>query len=176
VQVENQHLRGERSALTNLSKTDPRRDSVSRNRWVVHFALILGYVAAVASAIFLSRKYLGHSGTTDHAIIGLLVFALVIVHLIQRRHTVRRLAVRLFGHSPGRQSRQAASDTILWILMLNTMASGAADFIVGHTILLPIPGPYLFQKWHLMSALVLLIYVIVHVVRRRKRILTSRVT
>jgi heme exporter protein D len=138
--------------------------------------LILGYIAAVVSAIFLSRKYLGHSGITDHATIGLVVFAMVIAHLVQRRHTVRRLTSRLFGRPAGRQSRQAVSDAILWILTLNTMISGAADFIVGHTILLSIPGPYVFQKWHAMSAVVLVIYVIVHVIRRRKRLLTSRVT
>jgi len=49
----------------------------------------------VISAIFLSRKYLGHSGTTDHSIIGLLVLLLVIVHLAQRRQTVRWLVSRL---------------------------------------------------------------------------------
>jgi heme exporter protein D len=119
---------------------------------------------------------LGHSGTTDHAIIGLLVFALVIAHLVQRRHTVRRLISRLFGRPAGRQSRQAVSDAILWIVTLNTMVSGAADFIVGHTIILPIPGPYIFQKWHAMSAVVLVVYLIVHVIRRRKRLLTSCIT
>jgi cytochrome b561 len=73
------------------SRTDPRGDRISRNRWLVHLALIGGFVAAVVSAVFLSRTYLGRSGVTDHAIIGLIVLALVLVHLIQRRHTVRRL-------------------------------------------------------------------------------------
>jgi len=88
---------------------------MARNRWLVHLALILGFLVAVISALFLSRKYLGHSGTTDHSIIGLLVLALVFVHLTQRRQTVRRLISRLFGRpsSPARQSRLAVSDTIL---------------------------------------------------------------
>jgi hypothetical protein len=55
------------------------------------------------------------------------------------------------------------------------MVSGVADFIVGHTILLPIPGPNILQKWHALSVVVLLVYVIVHVVRRRKRLRTSHV-
>jgi hypothetical protein len=139
--------------------------------------LILGFLAAVISALFLSRKYVGHSGTTDHAVIGLLVLALVLVHLTQRRHAVQRLVSRLFGRqsSIGRQTRQAASDVILWLLTLNAMVSGVADFVVGHTIFLPIPGPNVLQKWHAMSALILLAYVIVHVIRRRKRLRTSQI-
>jgi heme exporter protein D len=149
---------------------------IARNRWLVHLALILSFLGATLSPIFLSKKYLGHSGTTDHAIIGLLVLALVVVHLLQRRHTVGRMVSRLVGHrSSGHQLRQSLSDLVLWILILNAMVSGFADFLEGHTILLPIPGPFIFQKWHLMSVLVLLIYVIVHVVRRRKRLRFSRV-
>ncbi|HEY5265815.1 MAG TPA: hypothetical protein VIJ40_03285 [Acidimicrobiales bacterium] len=152
-------------------------DSIARNRWLIHLALIIGFLAAVVSAVFLSRKYLGHSGTTDHSVIGMLVLVLVLVHLTQRRHTVAQLIARLFGRqrSTGRQSRQVASDTILWILTLNAMVSGVADFVVGHTIILSIPGPYILQKWHAISVLVLLVYVIVHVVRRRKRLRTSRI-
>jgi ABC-type cobalamin transport system permease subunit len=71
----------------------------------VHLALICGFVAAVVSAVFLSRTYLGHPGVTDHAIIGLIVLALVLVHLIQRRHTVRRLISRLIGRRGSTQTR-----------------------------------------------------------------------
>jgi hypothetical protein len=159
------------------SKPRSRGDSIARNRWLVHLALILGFLAAVISAVFLSRKYLGHSGTTDHSIIGLLVLVLVIVHLTQRRHTVRRLIDWLVGRlkATEHQTRLAVSDTILWILVLNAMVSGVADFLVGHTIFLPIPGPNILQKWHAMSVLVLLVYVIVHVVQRRKRLRTSHI-
>jgi hypothetical protein len=144
---------------------------------LVHLALILGLLAAVISAIVLSRKYLGHSGTTDHSIIGLVVLVLVLVHLTQRRRTVRQLISRLFGglNARERPTRLAASDTILWILTLNAMVSGVADFVIGHTIFLSIPGPTILQKWHAMSVLVLLVYVIVHVVQRRKRLRTSHI-
>jgi len=159
------------------TETGSRGDSIARNRWLVHLALILGFLVATISAVFLSRKYLGHSGTTDHSIIGLLVLAFVIVHLIQRRQTVKRLLTRLFGRrsSVGRQSRLVVSDVTLWILTLNAMVSGLVDFLVGHTIYLAIPGPYVLQKWHAMSILVLLVYVIVHVVRRRKRLRASHI-
>lgn len=153
------------------------RDSIARSRWVVHLALIIGFVVATLSAIFLSRKYLGHSGTTDHSIIGLLVLALVLVHLTQRRNTVKRLVSRFFGGhgSSGHRTRLAVSDTILWILTLNAMVSGFVDFLVGHTIFLSIPGPSILQKWHAMSVLILLVYVIVHVVRRRGRLRASHI-
>jgi hypothetical protein len=152
------------------------RDSIATRRWIVHVLLIIGFLASVISAIFLSRKYLGHSGVTDHAIVGLIVLGLVMVHLAQRRRTVKRLLTRLM-HRNGTDiaSRRAESDLILWLLTLNAVVSGAADFLVGHQIILPIPGPYVFQKWHELSALVLLVYVIVHVARRRSRLRTSHI-
>jgi hypothetical protein len=157
--------------------TGLRGDTIARNRWLVHLALILGFLGAVISAIFLSREYLGNSGTTDHALIGLLVFALVIVHLTQRRRTVVRLYSRLFKpeSTAGHHVRRATSDLILWVLTLNAMVSGVADFLAGHTIFLSIPGPNILQKWHAMSILILLVYVIVHVVRRRKRLRASHI-
>lgn len=159
------------------SESGSRRDSITRRRWVVHVALILAFLAAVASAIFLSKKYLGHSGTTDHSIIGLIVLALVVVHLIQRRSTVKRLISKLVGRrgSTETRPRQAESDLILWLLTLNATISGLVDFIKGQTIYLSIPGPAFFHKWHAMSVLVLLVYVIVHVLRRRARLRTSRI-
>ena len=160
-----------------FTKSGTRRDASVRNRWFVHLALIIGFLAAALSPIFLSRKYLGHSGTTDHAIIAVLAFAIVAVHLTQRRHTVARLLQRLVGrkNSAGQRLRLAQSDMILWILTLNAMVSGIADFVVGHTIFLSIPGPTILQKWHAMSCLVLLVYVIVHVIRRRRRLRASHI-
>jgi hypothetical protein len=154
-----------------------RRDSISRNRWTVHVALIVGFVGAVASAIELSKKYLGHSGITDHTIIGLAVFGLVLVHLYQRRHTVGRLLARFVGHrgSGEARTRLAVSDMILWLLALNVTVSGFMDFVRGSAIYLPIPGPPFLQRWHELSALVLIVYVIVHATRRRARLRSSRI-
>jgi hypothetical protein len=153
------------------------RRGAARQRWVVHVALIVGFVATLASAITLSKKYLGHSGTTNHAIISVAVLVVILSHLYQRRHTIARLASQLIRrHGPAKSSRTALSDTILWLIVANTMVSGVADFIVGHTIFLPIPGPNLIQKWHGFSAVVLLVYVVVHVTRRRRRLRTSHIT
>jgi ABC-type uncharacterized transport system permease subunit len=163
--------------LASRNSSRARGDAIARNRWLVHLALIVGFLGAIISAVFLSKKYLGHSGTTDHAIIGLLVLALVIVHLIQRRQTVGGIISRIVGpqRSTGRHSRRDMSDLILWILTLNAMISGIADFVVGHSIYLPLPVPFVLQRWHTLSVLVLLVYVIVHVVRRRNRLRTSHI-
>ncbi len=144
---------------------------------MVHLALIVSFLTAILSAIFLSKKYLGNSGVTNHAMIGLLFLVFVIVHLTQRRQTVRRLLSRLVAPSgsKGLRSGLAFSDTVLSILTLNAMVSGAADFLVGHEIYVSVPGPFVIHKWHVLSVVVLLGYVVAHVARRRKRLQTSRV-
>jgi hypothetical protein len=74
------------------------------------------------------------------------------------------------------QIRLALSDSFLWLLLLNAVGSGLADFVAGHTILLPFSGlPSRLGKWHLDSVLVLVVYVVVHVTRRRHRLWTSHV-
>jgi hypothetical protein len=162
----------------NVEQSTPARSvHLARNRWIVHLALIIGFLATVGTAIELSKRYFGFSGTTDHAIVGLVVLALVLVHLWQRRHTVARLWSQCFtSAAPTTRKKMAIADLILWLLLLNVMVSGMADFVVGHTIFLPIPGPSIVQKWHGFGALVLLVYVTVHVVRRRTRLRRSRIS
>ena len=152
-------------------------DSFARRRWLVHWALIIGLVATVLSAIELSKRYLGFSGVTDHSIIGSLVALLVIIHLFQRRQTVRKLVRRLLGgaHFLGVRRRLAVSDTILLLLVLNVMVSGSADWITGRTIRFELGTHLSNLKWHALSAIVLFVYVIVHAVRRRKRFKNSHV-
>jgi len=166
-----------RSILTTETEPSSNRHTGARRRWYVHLSLILGFLVASLSPIFLSRRYLGHSGTTNHAIIAVVVFAIVVVHLTQRRNTIRRLLSRFRGRRPSttERLRQASSDMILWILTLNAMVSGIVDFVLGHVVHLPIPGPFILQKWHAISALVLVGYVITHVVRRRRRLRTSHI-
>ena len=154
-----------------------RYGAAARQRWVVHLALVIGFVASLATAITLSKRYLGHSGTTNHAIVSVAVLVVIFVHLFQRRHTIARLVTQLF-HRRGRarSRRTGLSDAILWLIVANTMVSGFADYVVGHTIFLPIPGPNLVQKWHGFSSIVLLVYVAVHVIRRRRRLRSSHIT
>ena len=163
-----------------MTSREPRARGgwVSRSRGLVHLALILGFIGAFVSLAFLTRHYLGLWGTTDHAIIGFVVLGLVLVHLWQRRRTVRRLLSRLGGgHAVAEQStRQALSDVVLWLLTLNAMVSGLADFMAGHQVYLRIPGPNILQRWHAMGVIVLTIFLIAHVLRRRKRLWRSRIT
>jgi len=150
--------------------------SIANLRFLVHLLLVAAFIASLLSALELSRSYLGHSGTTDHAIIGFVVLAFVLVHLTQRRHTIKRLLIALAHRTKSStSSRRAASDLILWLLTLNVMVSGTVDFVLGHQTLLPVPGPLIFQKWHGFSAIVLFVYVTVHVIRRRSRLRTSRI-
>lgn len=161
------------------STTSPltHRDVIARRRWYVHLLLIASLGGVTVSAVFLSKRYFGYSGVTDHAILGAIVLGLVLIHLYQRRQTVLRLASRLvrLGSATAAQSKLAVSDLILLTLTINAMASGLADYISGQTILFPIQVPSLFQKWHLTSVLVLLVYAAVHVIRRSRRLRSSHV-
>lgn len=159
-----------------------RRDAVALRRWLVQLALILGFVLARVLAVLLSRRYAGHSGTTNHAIVGLVVLALAVVHVSQRRRTIRGLLRGMTRggsatrHRPGR----AGSDLTLWLLTLNATVSVVADLVTGQTIYLLLPGPYVLQKWgqtrYTVSVLVLLGFVITHVVRRRGRLRGSHIS
>ena len=152
-------------------------NSTTRRRWLVHVVLIVGFLASAVSPIFLSRRYLGNSGTTDHAIICSIVLGLVVVHLFQRRRTLRRFVNQLLRgrDSGGGRTSPVRTDLVLALLTLNAMASGLADYLAGHPIYLPIPGPFVLQKWHAISAVVLVVYVTTHVVRRRRRLRLSHI-
>jgi len=152
-----------------------RKNATSLRRWIIHLVLVIAFGASLLSALELSRMYLGHSGTTDHAIVGTIAFVLVLVHLLQRRRTVARLLASLTHRVTKTPSRRAVSDLILWLLLLDVMVSGTADFLAGHEIFLPIPGPLILQKWHGLSAIVLLIYVATHALRRRSRFRRSQI-
>jgi hypothetical protein len=72
-----------------------------------------------------------------------------------------------------RRIRLAASDLILAFLTLNVLVSGVLDWSRGEPIQLPLPRP--FDRWHLLSSVVLVIYLVVHVWRRRKRLRRSTI-
>jgi hypothetical protein len=108
-----------------------------------------------------------------HADIGLVFVGLVVVHLAQRRRTVTLLMsqiarVRSFT---GRRLRLAGSDLILAFITLNVLVSGVMDWSRGEPIQIPLPSP--FDRWHLLSGVALVIYLMVHVWHRRKRLRSS---
>ena len=60
----------------------------------------------------------------------------------------------------------------------NVIVSGVVDWITGNSVMLPlrsigIPLPAL--NWHTTTSLVLVVYLVVHVVRRRARLRHSQI-
>jgi hypothetical protein len=133
-----------------------------RRRFVVHLGLLGTAAAAVVTLQFL------HVRVAYHADVGLAFVGLVLVHLFQRRHTLARMAKGI-----GRTLRLALSDLLLLIITVNVLVSGLVDWSRGAPTQLPLPKP--FYRWHLDSGLVLVIYLVVHVWRRRKRLRRSTI-
>jgi hypothetical protein len=140
-----------------------------RSRWLVHLALLASVAAAIATLQLL------HVRVAYHAVVGLVFGGLVVIHLIQRRHRIARMVARLGRARPRieRELRLLASDTILALLTLNVVISGIVDWNRGTQTKLPLPDP--FGRWHGMSSIVLVVYLIVHVSRRWRRIRRSTI-
>jgi len=141
----------------------------SLSRWAVH----LGLLASAAAA--LGTLYLLHVRIAIHTDVGLVFVALVVVHLAQRPRALARLATRIVRARTiaERAIRLAASDLLLLFITLNVLVSGVLDWNRGAPIQLPIPGP--FGRWHAISGLALIVYLAVHVWRRRKRLRRSTI-
>ena len=150
-------------------------DARTRSRWWVHLALIASVLVALVPLLLFGVN----DRVTIHVVIACFFLALVIVHLGQRRHTLARLTRQLatWG-SRARQRRMAVSASVLSFLVLNVLASGIWDLANGRSIGIigiSLPGHRLYLAWHRLSSLLLLLYLIVHVIRRRKRLRRSRI-
>lgn len=151
-----------------------RRDRSGTRRWRVHVGLI------VSGAMTLLLLVVGKD-VLLHVVVGLIFAGLVGVHVAQRRRTVRNLVGGLAGVVAWRTSRgrRALSDGVLAFLAVNVLVSGVIDWIDGRSVMLPvqtltgIPIPAL--NWHTSTSLALVIYLVVHVVRRRARLRHSRI-
>jgi hypothetical protein len=135
----------------------------------VHLGL-LGFLAAA-----LGTLQLLHVRNAIHADVGLAFAGLVVVHLAQRRHRIARMLARLTRLRPRveRELRLLASDAILTFVTINVVVSGILDWGRGAPPLLPLPQP--FDRWHLTSSAVLVVYLIVHVSRRWRRLRRSTI-
>ncbi len=140
---------------------------LERSRLVVHVALMLAF------AVALYGLYDNHGSLTLHLVAGVSFFALVVLHLLQRRRTVGRLASTLWRATTWvkPRGRLAWSDAVLLFLTLNVLVSGSVDLATGNKTPLPDIG----ISWHVLSSLLLLGYLVVHVVRRRSRLSHSHV-
>ena len=133
----------------------------TRSRWAAHLGLLGTAAAAIGTLQLL------HVRIAIHTDVGLVFVGLVIVHLAQRRRTLARMATQLVRARTfaGRRSRLAVSDVLLLFFTLNVLVSGVLDWSRGVPTQLPLPRP--FDRWHLDAGLVLVIYLVVHVWRRR---------
>jgi hypothetical protein len=144
-------------------------------RWYVHLALLVTLAGSLVTLVYLSHSI------TIHVIFGVAFMVLLLFHLVQRRRTVASF-VRQFARTTRRSkgpSRLAISDTILELLALNVLISGIVD-IVNHqatelNFLGSIGFPAGLIQWHKLASFVLVIYAVVHVSRRWRRLRRSHV-
>jgi hypothetical protein len=140
-------------------------------RWLVHLLLLASFAASLATVTLITEG-------TLHLVVGLAFVALVVVHVVQRRHTVIRLLGNL-GRArswAARRGRLAWSDTLLALLAINVLVSGTWDLLSGTQVILhprSVGIPFRDIGWHVLSALVLLAFLCVHVARRWGRLRRS---
>jgi hypothetical protein len=141
----------------------------ARSRWAVHLGLLCSAAAALGTLQLL------HVRIAYHTVVGLVFAGLVLVHLVQRRRTLGRMAAQLVRarRFAERRIRLTVSDLVLLFITLNVLVSGILDWNRGAPIGVPLPRP--FSRWHLDSGIALVIYLVVHVWRRRKRLRRSMI-
>jgi hypothetical protein len=142
-------------------------------RFAVHLCLLATFAASLATVTLITEGW-------PHLVVGLAFVALAGVHVAQRRRTVARLLgnlgrARTWFRARG---RLAWADLVLALLTLNVLASGTYDLLSGGQVILhprAVGIPFRDIGWHVASALVLLVYLCVHVARRRARIRRSAI-
>jgi hypothetical protein len=141
----------------------------ARSRWAVHLGLM---VSAAGTLVTLD---LLHIRTAIHTVVGLVFVGLVAVHLFQRRRTVARMATQIVRARSfvERKFRLTVSDLLLLLFTLNVLVSGWVDWNRGAPTQVPLPTP--FQRWHADAGAILVVYLVVHVWRRRKRLRRSTI-
>jgi hypothetical protein len=145
----------------------------TRARLAVHLGLLAAFAASLATVTLITEGW-------PHLVVGLAFVALAGVHVAQRRHTVARL-LRNLGRARTwlrGSGRLAWSDLVLAVLTLNVLTSGTYDLLSGTQVILHprnIGIPFRDIGWHVLSALVLLVYLCVHVTRRRGHIRRSAI-
>jgi hypothetical protein len=146
-----------------------------RSRWYVHLALLASLAGSLLSLIYLSHSI------TIHVIFGVWFIVMMLMHLFQRRRTIKSLLKRLAGFQPRTRSttRLAISDVIFELLTLNVLVSGIVDILKHHSTQFPLAAslhlPPGLDQWHKLAAIVFVVYAIVHVTRRRKRLRRSHI-
>lgn len=103
-----------------------------------------------------------------HIGLGLTFVGLVVVHIVQRRRTTATLAARLVRvrSLPTRSGRLALADLVLATLTAAMLVSGFWDWAIGHPTTI---------RWHAISGVLLAGFLVVHTLRRRRRLTHSAV-
>ena len=86
------------------------------------------------------------------------------------------MLARLWGfrRHVARELRLLASEAILAFITASVVASGLLDWNRGSPLLLPVLPPP-FDRWHLLSSVALIVYLIIHVSRRWRRLRRSTI-
>jgi len=149
------------------------RDRRTRARFAVHLGLLAAFAASLATVTLITEGW-------PHLVVGSAFVALAALHVVQRRHTVGRLFGNL-GRARTwfrRRGRLAWSDLLLALLTVNVLVSGTYDLLSGNQVILhprDVGIPFRDIGWHVLSALVLLVFLSVHVARRWGRIRHSAI-
>jgi hypothetical protein len=160
---------GSEDGASPVPSTDRRMAWRARWRGAVHLGLLLSAAAALATLQLL------HVRQAYHTVVGLIFVGLVVVHLVQRRRTIVRMATQVVRATSvvERKIRLTLSDLVLVVIVANVLVSGVVDWGRGAPTQIPLPVP--FDRWHLTSSAALVVYLIVHVVRRRTRLWRSTI-
>jgi hypothetical protein len=128
-------------------------------RWLVHLGLI---GTAVVSLVFEPLVL------AIHIVVGLAFAVLAGMHLAQRRRVSARLLHRLtrMRIPAGPAGRLAMADLLLTVVTAGMLVSGFWDWLAGHPTRI---------RWHAITGVVLAILLLVHTVRRRRRLRRSTV-
>ena len=107
----------------------------ARSRFAVHLGLLCSAAAAVGTLDLL------HVRVAFHTDVGLVFVGLVVVHLVQRRRTLVRMAKGVVRAKTfvERRIRLAVSDVVLFIVTTNVLVSGIVDWGRGVPTQLPLP-------------------------------------
>jgi len=146
-----------------------------RRRWYVHLALLVSLAGSLLSLIYLSRSI------TLHVIFGVWFMVMLMFHFYQRRRTIKALLKRMIGLQTRTRTttRLVISDIILELLVLDVLVSGIVDGVQHHATQFPLASalhlPPGLDQWHKLAALVLVVYAIVHILRRRRRLRRSHI-
>ena len=161
-------LVGHEEAVAGRSRASGR----ARSRWAVHLALLITAIVMLVPLLLFGFN----PRVTIHVVIACVFLGLVVIHLVQRRHTLSRLIAQLARAGSRMKGRRlAVSDAIFGFLVANVLASGIYDLVTGRNTRVPVPGIHLFIGWHSLSSLLFLGYLIAHVIRRRKRLRRSQI-